>query len=94
MSTSYNIMSDEQYAAIPEHDGEGPRTPAQIYKQTMELARGMYRQAGYVDSRVNPMFHCSYHPQERRMWEAAVLAQEVLTGTEVLPEFGEEDYEE
>ncbi len=58
------------------------RTDEQIIEQTNELARALYALRGYI-VRDNYLFYHVTHPHEVEAWNAACLAQEMLTQTDV-----------
>lgn len=67
-------------------------TDAQVVAQTNELARLFYAAHGY---RVEEgyRFDEARHPQERGMWNLAVIAQEFLTSTDAEAALESEEFD-
>lgn len=57
------------------------RTDQEIVDQTLELARKLYSLRGY-EAKPGFKFYDSQHPHELEAWEAACIAQELLTHTD------------
>ena len=57
------------------------RTAKEIIDQTNELARKIYSLRGYL-AREGYRFDMATHPQEVEAWEAACIAQRMLTNTD------------
>ena len=59
------------------------RAPQEILKQTNELAALFYKLLGY-NSPDGFRFYLSKHGHEQAVWRQACIAQEELTGTDII----------
>lgn len=64
------------------------RTSKQIVQQTNELAHKIYALRGY-EVRKGYRFDEATHPQEVEAWEAACIAQRMLTNTDPMDALSE-----
>ena len=67
-------------AVSPAPAAMDPMTDEDLVTRGLELARAFYKSFGY-DAPEGFKFYASKHPQERGMWNLAVIAFEELTAT-------------
>ena len=63
-------------------EDEERKTPKQIVDDANELARSIYRAMGYEVEK-GYRFDRAHHPQEKGMWNIAVLAYDHIEGTDL-----------